>query len=191
MTSKTPFTQGILICPTTHIDWDWVYTFDQYYASNSQASGSSGGRDTVQNIFNAAGSLFSRRIGFAFSVTEVGYLQRYARDNPAGITAFAEAGEDFCLMGGGITSPDNLVCAGELFIRNYLVGRTWAKQVGLGGNLYDSAWLPDDFGHDPQLPVVLNAMGLTTAGLSRVPGSPQGRRGPRPSTPWGPPSPRS
>ncbi|NNB98437.1 hypothetical protein HI113_31530 [Corallococcus exiguus] len=92
MTFKTPFTQGILICPTTHIDWDWVYTFDQYYASNSQATGSSSGRDTVQNIFNAAVSLFSRRIGFTFSVTEVGFLQRYARDNPGGITALAAAG---------------------------------------------------------------------------------------------------
>lgn len=186
MTSKTPFTQGILICPTTHIDWDWVYTFDQYYASNSQATGSVSGRDTVQNIFNAAVSLFSRRIGFAFSVTEVGFLQRYARDNPAGITALAAAGDDFCLMGGGITSPDNLVCAGELFIRNYLVGRAWAKQAGLEANLYDSAWLPDDFGHDPQLPVVLNAMGLTTAGLSRVPGSPQGSPGAAPIDPPGP-----
>ncbi|NPD27888.1 hypothetical protein [Corallococcus exiguus] len=186
MTSKTPFTQGILICPTTHIDWDWVYTFDQYYASNNQATGSSSGRDTVQNIFNAAVSLFSRRIGFTFSVTEVGFLQRYARDNPAGITVLAAAGDDFCLMGGGITSPDNLVCAGELFIRNYLVGRTWAKQAGLEANLYDSAWLPDDFGHDPQLPVVLNAMGLTTAGLSRVPGSPQGSPGAAPIDPVGP-----
>ncbi|AFE10743.1 alpha-mannosidase [Corallococcus coralloides DSM 2259] len=186
MTAKTPFTQGILICPTTHIDWDWVYTFDQYYASNSQATGSVSGRDTVQNIYNAAVSLFSRRIGFTFSVTEVGFLQRYARDNPAGITALAAAGDDFCLMGGGITSPDNLVCAGELFIRNYLVGRTWAKQVGLESNLYDSAWLPDDFGHDPQLPVVLNAMGLTTAGLSRVPGSPQGSPGAAPIDPPGP-----
>ncbi|RKG64748.1 hypothetical protein D7V80_25815 [Corallococcus sp. CA054B] len=186
MTAKTPFSQGILICPTTHIDWDWVYTFDQYYASNSQATGSVSGRDTVQNIYNAAVSLFSRRIGFTFSVTEVGFLQRYARDNPAGITALAAAGDDFCLMGGGITSPDNLVCAGELFIRNYLVGRTWAKQVGLESNLYDSAWLPDDFGHDPQLPVVLNAMGLTTAGLSRVPGSPQGSPGAAPINPPGP-----
>ncbi|MGE6757352.1 hypothetical protein ACQKGO_04995 [Corallococcus interemptor] len=186
MAAKTPFTQGILICPTTHIDWDWVYTFDQYYASNNQATGGSSGRDTVQNIFNAAASLFSRKIGFTFSVTEVGFLQRYARDSPAGIATFAAAGEDFCLMGGGITSPDNLVCAGELFIRNYLVGRTWAKQAGLGANLYDSAWLPDDFGHDPQLPVVLHAMGLTTAGISRVPGSPQGSPGARPIDPPGP-----
>ncbi|RYZ44002.1 MAG: hypothetical protein EOO71_01215 [Myxococcaceae bacterium] len=185
MTAKL-FTQGILICPTTHIDWDWVYTFDQYYASNNQATGSVGGRDTVQNIFNAASALFQRKIGFTFSVTEVGFLQRYARDNPSGIAVFAAANDAFCLMGGGITSPDNLVCAGELFIRNYLVGRTWAKQVGLEGNLYDSAWLPDDFGHDPQLPVVLNAMGLTTAGLSRVPGSPQGSPGAAPIDPVGP-----
>ncbi|RKH14608.1 hypothetical protein D7X74_19850 [Corallococcus sp. CA047B] len=186
MASSTPFNQGILICPTTHIDWDWVFTFDQYYASNNQALGSNNGRDTVQNIFNAAGALFAKRIGFTFSVTEVGFLQRYARDNPGGIAIFAAAGADFCLMGGGVTSPDNLVSNGELFIRNYLVGRTWAKQVGLAGNLYDSAWLPDDFGHDPQLPVVLNAMGLTTAGLSRVPGSPQGSPGAAPINPVGP-----
>lgn len=186
MSTAKPFTQGILLCPTTHIDWDWTFTFDQYYASNNQASGPSGGRDTVQNIFNAASALFAQKVGFTFSLTEVGFLQRYARDNPSGIAVFAAAQDAFCLMGGGITSPDNLVCAGELFIRNYLVGRTWANQVGLAESLYDTAWLPDDFGHDPQLPVVLQAMGLTTAGLSRVPGSPQGSPGAAPIDPPGP-----
>jgi alpha-mannosidase len=60
-----------------------------------------------------------------------------------------------------------------VFIRNYLTGRRWLRSAGLAAHVAPVAWLPDDFGHDPQLPLVLAAMGLQWAGLSRVPGSPQ------------------
>lgn len=33
-----------------------------------------------------------------------------------------------------------------------------------------TAWIPGDFGHDPNLPIVVQAMGSTAAGFERIPG---------------------
>src|SRR5262249_879362 len=77
-------------------------------------------------------------------------------------------GHDLRIVGGGITSPDSLLPTGEAFIRDYLVGKTWVDAT-LGLPIRQ-AWVPDDFGHDAQLPIVLEAMGLDGVGFGRVPG---------------------
>jgi alpha-mannosidase len=60
-----------------------------------------------------------------------------------------------------------------VFIRNYLTGHEYLRSVGLIDQVLLVAWLPDDFGHDPQLPALIEAMGMKAIGLSRIPGSPQ------------------
>ncbi len=160
----------IYVCPTTHLDWDWLNSFEQYYANGFQPS-----VNPVKFTFDQMISLLNAPSStFCFSLAELGYLQRYFIDNPSAGAALLSAGNRLCLMGGGITSPDSLTCHGETFIRNYLVGTQWLKQIGLDSLRSPLAWLPDDFGHDPQLPVVLQAMGMSAVGLSRVPGSIQG-----------------
>jgi alpha-mannosidase len=89
--------------------------------------------------------------------------------------------------GGGITSPDNLLPHGESFIRNYLVGKKFLDEHGITWNslgnrekkirlkcyeftCYYIAWLPDDFGHDSQLPVMLKAMNMRAVSMARLPG---------------------
>src|SRR4029453_1437877 len=57
---------------------------------------------------------------------------------------------------------------GASFIRDYLVGKHWVDTT-LGLPIR-AAWLPDGFGLDAQLPIVLEAMGLTSVGFGRVPG---------------------
>jgi alpha-mannosidase len=56
-----------------------------------------------------------------------------------------------------VTSPDDLLSSGESFIRNYLVGKLWLDRYNIPW--LDTYWLPDNFGHDSQLPVLLNALG--------------------------------
>lgn len=68
-----------------------------------------------------------------------------------------------------MTSPDNLLPHGETFIRNFLVAARWnAATLRLP---IQNLWIPDDFGHDSQLPVAVAAMGLVGAAFARVPGS--------------------
>jgi hypothetical protein len=107
---------------------------------------------------------------FRFSYAEIAFLRQYLDDNPAKVGIFQE--DRFCLLGGGITSPDNQVARSEVFIRNYLIGQEYLKSKGLEDNLFPVVWVPDDFGHSPQLPVLAEALGMKAIALSRVPGSP-------------------
>lgn len=161
-------TVPMIICPTTHNDWDWQETFEGYYSQQTQSQNSvSGILDNVTTIF-AGGDQ-----DFRFSYAEIGFLRRYLHENPDKIYTLQQARGHFCLLGGGITSPDNQVSHGEVFIRNYLTGHEYLRSMGLLENLFFVAWLPDDFGHDPQLPVLIEALGMKAIALSRIPGSPQ------------------
>jgi len=169
-------TGQLWVCPTSHLDWDWLDTFAEYFEIGppSSAIPDPGYISSARKILEGVCQLLRTQPGFCYSLAEVDYLRAYLAVNPDDLATLIWAGPGgFALMGGGITSPDNLVCHGEVFIRNYLLGRRYLASVGLGANVVSVAWLPDDFGHDPQLPVVLEAMGLQWLGLSRIPGSPQ------------------
>src|SRR3989441_7115202 len=105
---------------------------------------------------------------YYYSVAEMGYLQRSVGARPARRDSLRAVGQDLRIVGGGITSPDSLLPPGEAFIRDYLVGKTWVD--AMLGLAIRQAWVPDDFGHDPQLPIVLEAMGFEGVGFGRVPG---------------------
>lgn len=189
MPAGTPL---VIVCPTSHMDWDWHDTFAEYFSVGPPSYDFPNGAGTggaVSDILTGVCDLLtvpppSTGPSFSYSMAEVAYLQSFLAASPGRLPVLISAGPDrFALMGGGITSPDNLLCHGEVFIRNYLVGRRWLESVGLRAHVSPVAWLPDDFGHDPQLPVVLAAMGLKWVGISRVPGSVQ----PYPNQPLNPP----
>lgn len=173
--SSTAATVPMIICPTTHNDWDWQVTFETYY-SDGTGSGSTA-TQPVHDILESVTANFQQNEApydqFCFSYAEVGFLRRYLKDNRSMAEVLRDARSRFCLLGGGITSPDNQTCHGEVFIRNYLTGHEFLKEVSLIDNVFFVAWLPDDFGHDPQLPVMIEALGMNSIALSRIPGSPQ------------------
>jgi len=153
---------SLIVCPTSHMDWDWINSFEEYYKTDINGGD---GTVPVQVILDAATSLLSKS-DFYFSVAELGWIQRYLVDQPG---AFSSS--NLTLLGGAITSPDNIVCDGEVFVRAYLVGRQWAQSAGLSPVVANVCWVPDDFGHDPELPVILSAMALTAVAFARVPGA--------------------
>jgi alpha-mannosidase len=150
----------LILSQSSHLDWDWMCTFEDYYERQ------------VQNIFPAAVSLMAQwhtaPAHYYYSIAEVGYLQRFVDQDPQRLADLRALGADLRIVGGGITSPDNLLPHGESFIRDYLVGKTWVDAT-LGLPLR-AAWIPDDFGHDAQLPVTLAAMGFDAVAFARVPG---------------------
>ena len=102
----------------------------------------------VNVILSGVCQLLSTEPSFCCSLAKAAYLQAYLAANPDDLATLASVGSDrFALMGGGVTSPDHLVCHGEVFIRNYLVGRRWLASVGLQDHVAPAA-------------VVLAAMGL-------------------------------
>ena len=150
----------MILSQSSHLDWDWLHTFDAYY------------QQSVDGIFSDASDLLSQfhstENHYYYSIAEVGFLQRFLAVHPEAADALRGVGNDLRIVGGGITSPDNLLPHGETFIRDYLVGKTWIDAT-LGLPIR-AAWIPDDFGHDAQLPTVLEAMGFSAVGFARVPG---------------------
>ncbi|KAF8137987.1 glycosyl hydrolases family 38 N-terminal domain-containing protein [Mycena galopus ATCC 62051] len=161
-----PFAGTMMVCPTSHNDWDWQQSFAGYYACSSNLFGVNGILESVETI------LQSNNTDFRFSYAEVAFLRQYLGDDTAKAGIFNNT-EQFSLLGGGITSPDNQVAHSEVFIRNYLTGHEYLDSIGLTDTIFPVAWLPDDFGHSPQLPILVEALGMKAIGLSRIPGSPQ------------------
>jgi alpha-mannosidase len=152
-----------------HMDWDWLNTFqDLVTTGNGSPQGS------VQQLMTDAWESMVKSQGstlYPYAVCEMGFLRAALETVPSLLPQFQtyKLGQQLSIEGGGITSPDNLLPHGEAFIRNYLVGGTWVRTtLGLASTF---AYMPDDFGHDAQLPVMLGAMGLTGVSFSRLPGS--------------------
>jgi alpha-mannosidase len=162
----------VIVSQTSHLDWDWRHTFDEYFQGPLTDPLLFIRPGTVETIFSDALGLMaaSHASGahYYYSVAEMGYLQRFVAAQPARLDALQAVGQDLRIVGGGITSPDSLLPPGEAFIRDYLVGKTWVDAT-LGLPIRQ-AWVPDDFGHDAQLPIVLEAMGFEGVGFGRVPG---------------------
>lgn len=167
---------GILyVCSTSHLDWDWMVRFEDYYTNGITCADGPvpccfGKHNPVRDSLDALFKVLDNHPEYQFNLAELAWLQRYLTDNPALLSKLAGYKGRLFFMGAGITSPDNQVCDGELFIRNFLVGYQWLQANGLEQMLSPVLWVPDDFGQDPNLPVTVNALEFLGAGFWRVPG---------------------
>lgn len=156
----------LFIGQSSHMDWDWLKTFPGYYY------------ETVENILDRGFTLvkenYNKSSSYYFSVAEVGFYEKFIRENLELLPTLKNMSDKFKTIGGGIVSPDNLLPHGEAFIRNYLVGKEILTEFGLP--MSTVLWIPDDFGHDPQLPVTVKSMGLKSISFARAPGGFQSSR---------------
>jgi alpha-mannosidase len=155
---------------SAHLDWDWKLTFAQHfwYSQGNQASVQQILTDALANLqkFNSRGSK-----PYYYSICEMSFLRKFVEENPQEAAAIQNAGDNFQVLGGGMTSPDCLVCSGEGFIRNYLVGHVWLSQYLRMVQPRPHCIIPDDFGQGPELPVLLQALGFVGVCFSRLPGT--------------------
>ena len=179
----------VLLEASAHLDWDWQLPFPVLLTGGQGANGSRAQsyfvdsdypRGCAADIFSsAASSLLSQYgDGFRYSICEQGYVQGLASSAPsqfAQLFAAMKQTGNLWFGGGGITSPDNQLPHGEAFLRNFLLGHQWLASAYGSQGITDpptitQAFMPDDFGHDPQLPVMLAAMGFVGIGFARMPG---------------------
>ena len=181
--------QKLFMQQSSHLDWDWMITFKELYAQPHQPQTLYAATPYFSNpypvapyvyynqpasyIFKIAAGMLAANNGYSYSICEMGFLQAFCNDptyaaEVAQLKTAATNGS-FRILGGGITSPDNLLPHGEAFIRNFLTGKAFVHET-FGIQPAPQCWLPDDFGHDSQLPVILRAMGMQGVGFSRVPG---------------------
>jgi alpha-mannosidase len=164
MTVSTTPAYTMFFDQSAHLDWDWIRTFAQnywYYIDDQ------GVNDIIASgIAKAQGGLGA----YFYTVCEMGFFRRFIEVNPNQIAAIRKLGDNFQVISGGVTSPDCLVCSGEGFVRNYLVGQTWLKAT-LSMTPKPQCWLPDDFGQGPTLPALMTALGFVGMAFSRLPGT--------------------
>ncbi|HEX2123723.1 MAG TPA: hypothetical protein VHL59_18995 [Thermoanaerobaculia bacterium] len=154
--SSQSYGRTVILEHFAHLDWDWTSRFTQYL-------------DQTRPIYSAANELLqtSDDPNYTYSTCEIAFLRDYAENFPTQFEQMVATGR-LVVVGGAITSPDNLLTAGECFFRTFLVGVQWMAGYSLEWN--GMVWLPDDFGHDSQLPATLVAMGAGGVGFARVPG---------------------
>jgi alpha-mannosidase len=167
----------VVLMMSAHMDWDWLLPFPLLVAGDPEAGYGSGvrwyfagdGNAPAASILAQAAQALANDPDYRYSVCEMGFLRGFAQVDPANFAKLAQNASHIDLSGAGITSPDNLLPHGEAFIRNYLVGRLWAAGA-LPGATISQSYLPDDFGHDPELPVTLHSMGVQGTAFARLPG---------------------
>ncbi|MBV9578491.1 MAG: hypothetical protein JO057_07880, partial [Chloroflexi bacterium] len=173
---QSPPAYLLIMDQAAHMDWDWLYTFQQYFAGTGNSL-----YTAVQTILSDALALLSSDSkspspgpAYYYSLCEMGFFKQFVETQTAqGVDVIAQiraAGNYLRIVGGGITSPDCLVCSGEGFLRNYLLGKLWLASLFPELLPLKHCWIPDDFGQDPELPIAVQALGMTSISFSRLPG---------------------
>jgi len=148
----------VIFNQNAHWDLDWLKTFDTYYNLY------------VEKTITEALDILDHDPKYYYSISEIAFLKRYWGDHPEDrvrIRHHAQSGR-LRIVGGGISSPDTLIPAGETLVRDWLIGVTWCRE-NLGVTPI-AAWQPDSFGHSPSLPGILAGIGYRFVGFSRVDG---------------------
>jgi alpha-mannosidase len=178
MATDVPDGYVLVLDQASHMDWDWTLTHAAYLAPVTPGRGYE--RYGVLQILDAALSQLQDDTSgrSRYSLCEVGFLRSYAEARAGGgvdvMAAIRGFGRRFTVVGGGVTSPDCLVVSGEAFLRNYLCGAEWLREQLPGALPLRTCWIPDDFGQDPELPVLLTAAGMDAVAFSRIPGTAPG-----------------
>ncbi len=168
----------LILGVTAHLDWDWQFTFPEYYDKyHSIEYMKYPVRQIFSNAIQYVEASRDKTPPYYYSISVVDYLKKFADDRPDWFERFVASGDRFRIVGGGVTSPDNLIPNGETLIRNYLLTDVWLRQripAELGKGLAPlpqarQAWVPDDFGHSANFPILLQALGFEAVGFSRLP----------------------
>lgn len=162
----------MILSQSSHLDWDWLLIHPSLLdnvPADTIGYFDPPLREAVSRIFPAAARLLKDHSRYYYSIAEIAFLRGFAELDTAQYNELIRAGDRLRIVGGGLTSPDNLLPNGEAFIRNYLAGQRWLRANTPALLPFCLAWLPDDFGHDSQLPVVIEAMGLNGVGFGRLP----------------------
>jgi hypothetical protein len=144
---------------SSHWDPNWLFTSDEYYGLRIRRL-----LDRVLDELEGE----PRRV---FGVECIFFLDLYWRRQPEQRQRLLDAIErgQLRLLGSGLTTPDTLLPETESILRDYLLGQQWLRDRGLSVEPR-TAYLPDDFGHSPELPALLAALGFDRTAISRIDG---------------------
>jgi hypothetical protein len=149
----------LVLGETTHWDPNWLWTSEEYYQRRVDS--------TLEQVIARLGEE-PRRV---FSLECLFFLRLFWERHAELHDTIRELvnSKRLRLTGTGITTPDTLLPDTEAILRDYLGGQEWLRARGMNVEP-QLAYLPDDFGHSPHLPVLLQALGFSQACVTRIDG---------------------
>jgi alpha-mannosidase len=171
----------LILDQAAHMDWDWNLSFMQYFWHSGTIGTGDGAGYGVNNLLSSAFDLLeSNTTGakphYYYSLCEMGFFRKFIEAQTAQgvdiVRKIKEFGHHLRIVGGGMVSPDCLLSSGEGFLRNYLLGKLWLAEHFPNLLPLKHCWLPDDFGQDPELPVAVKALGMTSHLVFALAGNP-------------------
>ncbi|MHA1616266.1 MAG: alpha-mannosidase [Candidatus Njordarchaeales archaeon] len=143
----------VFIIPHTHWDREWYLTFNEYRLY------------LVRVLDKVIEGLERGDIDYFLLDGQVSALLDYLELRPwmrGRVERLVK--EKKLSIGPWFTQPDEFLVSGESLIRNLLLGIRIAEEFG---GVFRIGYLPDAFGHTPQLPQILRGFGIDTFLFSR------------------------
>lgn len=143
----------MVVVSHTHWDREWYLTFEEF-------------RYWLVQAMDRLLEIFQRQPDYRFMLDgQVIPLLDYLAIRPERESELRElirAGR--LLVGPWYIQPDEFLASGEALIRNLILGHRIARRFG---GVMKDGYVPDCFGHIPQLPQILQGFGIETAFLTR------------------------
>jgi hypothetical protein len=144
---------------SSHWDTNWLRTSEEYF------------RERIDAVFEAVFAALEREAHRVFAIESVFFLKLYwerRRHRRERLRELLHSGR-LRLLGASMTTPDTLLPNTETILRDYLLGQEWLRQNGIALRPR-VAYFPDNFGHSPALPTLMQALGIGGIGVTRIDG---------------------
>ncbi len=149
----------LLFAESSHWDTNWLETSEGYFHKR------------VEPILDAVLRVLREDSDRVYCVESLFFLKLYWERRPDMRDELRArfGSRQLRLLATSFTTPDTLLPHSESILRDFQLGHAWLKQVGLP-DAPGTAYFPDNFGHSPHLPSLMNAVGVTAVGLTRIDG---------------------
>ena len=149
----------LLFAESSHWDTNWLSTSEEYF---DQRVG-----PILDGVLAALAADESR----VYCIESLFFLKLYweRRAERREELRARFASRQLRLLATSFTTPDTLLPHAESILRDFQLGHAWLREVGLP-DAPGTAYFPDNFGHSPHLPSLMNAVGVTAVGLTRIDG---------------------
>jgi hypothetical protein len=149
----------LLFGESSHWDTNWLQTSEEYFTRR------------IEPIFEAVLSALERDPGRVYSIESLFFLKLYWERRPEQHARLRRLFEQrqLRMLANSYTTPDTLLPHPETILRDFQLGHAWLSQNGLPAEP-GIAYFPDNFGHSPHLPSLMQAVGVKAVGLTRIDG---------------------
>jgi hypothetical protein len=151
--------QVLVLCESSHWDTNWLKTSAEYFDERVEPI-----------LFKALAALEAepRRV---YCIESLFFLERFWEKHAAEHARVRRLFEEgrLKLLSTSFTTPDTLLPHAETVLRDFELGHAWLEEVGLPA-APPTAYFPDNFGHSPHLPSLMQALGVRGVSVTRIDG---------------------